>query len=234
MYALAAYTTQFTVARLLGGEVNSTEVKQMPYEEKYRGVLDYMNMLAGFVLPIVEKDLGIQKVAELKAIWQNETKLIRDDASHEEKFKIAYGNWMRNWASAYTFVEANLGEKGIEEFKNEDEYANVESLKRKAGRPALLLLKFMRAVSPSTAFQTLAKQMSYGLQVFTPFSVSELSGNQLALDARPCMVADQTNSGSVCTVGCQQIYPPALEKAFGVRLALNPQGKSCTITVTPT
>jgi hypothetical protein len=223
-----------TVARLLGEEVNSMEVKQMPYEEKYSGVLDYMKMLNGFVLPIVKKDLGVQKAAELETIWQNETKLIRDDASSEEKFEIAYGNWMRNWTSAYNFVEANLGEKGIEEFKREGERANVEMLKRKAGRPALLLLKLMRAVSPSTAFRTLAKQMSYQLQVFTPLTVPELSGNRLVLDAHPCMVADQTNSGAICTVGCQQIYPHALEEPFGVRLALNPQGKNCTITITPT
>jgi hypothetical protein len=205
----------------------------MPYEEKYSSVLDYMKALNGFVLPIVEKDLGVQKAAELKAIWQNETKLIHDDASYEEKFEIAYGNWMRNWTSAYNFVEANLGEKGIQEFKREAERANVEALKRKAGRPALLLLKLMRAVSPSIAFRTLAKQMSYQLQVFTPFTVPELSGNRLVLDAHPCKVADQTNSGAICTVGCQQIYRPALEKSFGVRLAFNPQGKNCTITLTP-
>jgi len=215
-------------------DVNSMEVKQMPYEEKYRGILDEMKMCRGFVLPIVKKDLGVQKAAELEAIWKDETKLIRDDASCEEKFEIVYGNWTRRWTSAYNFVEANLGEKGIEEFKREAERANIEAVKRKAGRPALLLLKLMRAVSPSTAFRTLARQLSYQLQVFTPFTGSELSGNRLVLDAHPCMVADQTNSGALCTVGCQQIYRPVLKETFGVSMAVNPQGKNCTITFTPT
>jgi hypothetical protein len=40
------------------------EMKQMPYEEKYRGILDEMKMCKGFVLPIVEKELGVQKAAE--------------------------------------------------------------------------------------------------------------------------------------------------------------------------
>jgi hypothetical protein len=210
------------------------EVKQMPYEEKYRGILDEMKMCKGFVLPIVEKDPGVQKAAEFETIRKDAMKLIRDDASYEEKFEIAYGNWTRNWTSAYNFVEANLGKKGIEKFKHEAVRANVEELKRKAGRPALLLLKLMRAVSPSTAFRTLAKQLSYQLQMFTPFTGSELSGNRLVLVAHPCMVADQTNSGALCTIGCQQIYPPALEKSFGVRFAVNPQGKNCTLTFTPT
>ncbi len=78
------------------------------------------------------------------------------------------------------------------------------------------------------------KQMSYQLQVFTPFSVPELSCERLVLDAHPCKVAASTDSGVICTVGCQQIYPPALEKPFGVHLALNQKGKNCTITLTPT
>lgn len=215
-----------------GEEVNQiVEVEQMPYEEKYRFVFDYMNMLRGFVLPFVEKELGAKKVAELKAIWESETRPIPDSATPEEKFEVAYGNWTRNWEAAYQFVQTNLGENGIEEFKRTGERANVEELKRRAGGPALFMLRLMRAVSPSAAFRTLAKQLSYQLQGFTPFTVSELSGERVVLEARPCKVADSTSGGAACTVGCQQIYPQALEP-FGVHLSLKPQGRDCTITLT--
>ena len=214
-------------------EVKCTEVKPMPYEERYEGVLAYRDMLYGFVVPIVEKDLGTGKAAELKAIWQGESEPIPENTSPEDKFEIAYRNWTRNWESAYRFVESNLGEKGIDEFRRVASRSNTEKLKREAGRPALFMLRLMRAISPSTAFRTLAKQMSYQLQVFTPLAVQELSGDRLVIDARPCKVADCTNGGVTCTVGCQQIYPPALEP-FGVHLSLNPQGKNCTMTLTRT
>ena len=208
------------------------DTKEMPFEEKNESILDYLNMLHGFVLPIVERRLGVQKVDEIKAIWQNETKPIPESSNAEEKFETAYGNWVRNWESAYNFVKTNLGEKGLEEFKDKAQRANVDKLKQKAGRPALFMLRLIRAVSPSTAFQMLAKMMSYQLQFFTPFEVSELSGERLILDAHPCKVANASDSGASCTVGCQQIYPGALEP-FGVRLTLNPKGRNCTLILTP-
>jgi hypothetical protein len=204
----------------------------MSFKEKYEGVLEYLHLLHGFVLPIVERRLGVQKVDEIKVIWQNETKPIPERSNAEEKFEIAYGNWVRNWESAYNFVQAHLGKKGLEVFKDKAQRANVDKLKQKAGRPALLMLRLIRAVSPATAFRILATTMSYQLQVFTPFKVSELSGERLILDAHPCKVANSTNSGACCTIGCQQIYPNALEP-FGVCLTLNPKGRNCTIILTP-
>jgi hypothetical protein len=205
------------------------EIKEMPYNEKYSGVLSYMKLLDDFVLPLVEKDLGAQKVAELKGIWQNKTQSIREDATYEEKFEIAYGNWLQKWASAFSFVSDNLGERGTESFKHED----VEALKRKNSGPALLLLRLMRAVSPQTAFRMLAKRMSYQLQVFTPFSVSELSGDKLVADAHPCKILDYPESEAFCTVGCQEITLRWLEDQFKVSMTTNRQGKNCTVTITP-
>lgn len=206
------------------------ETKEMPYDEKYSSVLSYTKLLDGFVLPLVEKDLGVQKVAELKEIWQNEAQDIRENATYEEKFEVAYGNWLRKWASSFNFVNANLGEKGTEQFKHDA----VEALKRKASSPALFLLKLVGAVSPPTAFRMLAKQMSYQLQVFTPFSVSELSGDRLVVDAHPCKTLDYPDCGVFCTVGCQGITARWLEEQFKVNMATNPHGKNCTITLTPT
>jgi len=80
------------------------EIKEMPSDEKYSGVLGYMKLLDDNVLSLVEKELGAQKVAELRTIWQNVTQTIREDATYEEKFNIAYGNWVRKYASAFNFV----------------------------------------------------------------------------------------------------------------------------------
>lgn len=205
------------------------EIKEMPYDEKYSGVLSYMKLLDDFVLPLVEKDLGIQKVADLEGIWKNQAQTFREDSSIEQKFEIAYGNWLRKWASAFNFISDNLGEKGIESFTRED----VEALKRKSSSPSLFLLRLIRAVSPQTAFRMFAKQMSYQMQVFTPFSVSELSGDKLVVNAHPCKVLDYPDSKAFCTIGCQKIFTRWFEDQFKVSMATNPQGKNCTVTITP-
>jgi hypothetical protein len=203
------------------------EIKEMPYDEKYSSVLSYIKALDDNVLSLVEKELGAQKVAELGTIWQNGTQTIREDATYEEKFNIAYGNWVRKYSSAFNFVSDNLGENGVEKFKDRA----VEALKRKSSSPALFLLKLMRAVSPQTAFRTFAKQMSYQWQVFTPLSVSELSGNRLVIHTSHCKVLDYADSEVCCTVGCQNVTARWLEDQFKLKMTTNRQGKSCTITI---
>ena len=205
------------------------EVKQMPYEEKYGSVLDYMKLLEDFVLPLVKENLGDQKVEELKRIWQEELKPIPEDASYEEKYEIAYGNWLRNWESAFGFVLKNLGESGAEKFK----HSAVEALKRKNSSPALSLLKVMRVIAPKTAFRTLAQQMTYQMQVFSPLSVPEFTGERLVMNASHCKVLDYPGSEDFCLVGCQSIFPVWMREQLKVNMATNRQGKSCTITLTP-
>ena len=128
------------------------EIKEMPYKEKYSTMLDFTKLVEDFVLPLVEKDLGTQKVSELKSIWQNETQTVRQDMTYEEKYEIALGNWLRKWTSALNFMHDNLGDKGIEEFK----YNDLEALKRKFSGPALYLLELVRTLSRQTAFLTFA------------------------------------------------------------------------------
>jgi hypothetical protein len=205
------------------------EVKQMPYEEKYSGVLGYMKMLEGFTLPLVKENLGDQKVEELKKIWQEELKPVPEDASYEEKNEIAYGNWLRNWQSAYSFVLKNMGESGAEKFK----HAAVEGLIKKNSSPALLMLNFMRAISPGTAFKTLAKQMTYQLQVFSPLSVSELTSQKLVMDTSNCKALNYPDSKDFCLVGCQVISPIWVKEQFKVNMTVNRQGKNCTVSLIP-
>jgi len=83
------------------------EIKEMPYDEKYSSMLSYMKLLDDNVLPLVEKELGAQK-AELRTIWQKGTQTILEDVTYEEKFDIAYGNWVRKYASAFKSSEKLL------------------------------------------------------------------------------------------------------------------------------
>ena len=203
------------------------EIKEMPYDEKYSSMLSYLKLLDDNVLSFVEKELGAQKVAELGTIWQNGTQTIREDATYEEKYNIAYGNWVRKYSSAFNFVSDNLGENGVEKFKD----MSVEAMKRKSSGPALFLLKLMRAVSPQTAFRTFAKQMSYQWQVITPLSVSELSGNRLVVHTSHCKVLDYADCEVCCTVSCQNVTARWLEDQFKLKMTTNRQGKSCTTTI---
>lgn len=203
------------------------EIKEMPYDEKYSIVLSYLKLLDDNVLSFVEKELGAQKVAELGTIWQNGTQTFREDATYEEEFNIAYGNWARKYASAFNFVSDNLGENGVEKFKE----MSVEALKRRSSGPAIYLLKLMRAVSPQTAFRTFAKQMAYQWQVFTPLSVSELFGNRLVVQASHCKVLDYADCEVCCTVSCQDVTARWLEDQFNLKMTPNRQDKSCTITI---
>jgi hypothetical protein len=64
--------------------------KEMPYGEKYRSVLDYTKLLEDFVLPPVKDELGDEKLAELKTIWEKEREPIPKSASEEDKYEAAY------------------------------------------------------------------------------------------------------------------------------------------------
>jgi hypothetical protein len=203
------------------------EIKEMPFDEKYSIMLGYLKLLDDVVLPFVEKELGAQKVAELEKVWQNRTQTIREDAAYEEKFDTAYGNWVRKYASAFNLVSDSLGEDGAEKFKR----TAVESMKRRSSGPSMFLLKLMRAVAPQTAFRTFAKQMSYQWQVFTPLSVSELSGDRLVAHTSHCEVLDYPDSEVCCKISCQDVTARWLEDQFKLKMTTNRQGKSCTITI---
>ena len=203
------------------------EIKEMPYDEKYSSMLSYLKLLDENALSFVEKELGAQKVAELRTIWQKGTQTVHEDATYEEKFNVGYGNWVRKYVSAFNFVSDNLGEDGVEKFKD----MSVEAMKRKSSGLSLFLLRLMRAVSPQTAFRTFAKQMSYQWQVFTPLSVSELSGNRLVAHASPCKIFDYPDSEVCCTVSCQNVSARWLEDQFKTKMTTNRQGKNCTITI---
>ena len=90
------------------------KVKEMPYSEKYANVLDDMKLADTFVPYFIQKHLGDQAVAELQRIWRQGIKPIPEDASYEEKYEIAYGNWIWHGKSTFSFIRGQLGEDGIE------------------------------------------------------------------------------------------------------------------------
>ena len=205
------------------------KLKEMPYEEKYAKLTDNLKVDETFILPLVQKHLGDQAVAEIKRTWQEGAKPIPEGASFEEKYEIAYGNWIWMAKSAYSFIRGQMGEEGIKKF----ERAEVETLKRENAGPALFLLGLVRVFSPGSAFTMTAKQMAYQLQWLTPFSVSELTRDRAVMNISRCKILDFPETEDMCLVGCQSTYPTWVAEQFKVKMEFERQGNSCTCTLTP-
>jgi hypothetical protein len=203
------------------------KIKEMPYSEKYTIMLDNINDT--FVPSFVREHLGDQAVVELQRIWREGVKPIPENASSEEKYEIAYGNWSWMTKSNFSFIRKQLGEDGIEQFKR----ARVEAFKRKNASPALFLLRLVRALSPSSAFKMTANQMTYKLQWLTPFSVSELTPHRVVYNIPRCKILDFPDSEDTCVIGCQSIYPIWVAEQFNVKMGFKREGNSCTCTLTP-
>jgi hypothetical protein len=205
------------------------KVKEMPYEEKYRMVIDNLKYHETSIQPLVGKLFGDQAAAELKRMSQEGIKPIPEGASFEEKYEIAYGNWVWSGKSVYRLIRKKRGEEGIKEF----ERPNVEALKRKNASPALFLLGFIRVFSPSLAFTMTAAKMAYQLQWLSPFSVSELTKNRAVLNIPHCKILDFPETEDFCLVACQRTYPMWVAEQFKVSMKMNRQGNSCTGILAP-
>ena len=206
------------------------QIKEMSYDEKYKSILDAADTLEGTALPIVKQELGNEKLAELKSIWQKQSENIPEGASFEEKYEIAFRNFLRNWQSAYTFINDQLGKGGTEKFEN----ALVKENERKSAGASLSMFKFIRAIAPQTAFRTFGKQIAYKLQALTPLSVRELTGKRMVMDVSHCKFLDVEGCNDPCRVACMEVSPEWLKEQFNVKMSLEPkEGKSCTITLSP-
>jgi hypothetical protein len=205
------------------------KIKEMPYSEKYALVQKNIKFDEGYVPSFIQRHLGDEAVAELQNIWQEGIKPIPENASDEEKYEIAYGNWISIAKSVFKFIRERLGEDGIEKFKR----AEVEALIRDNAGPALFMLKLVRAISPGTAFSMIAKQMSYQFQWITPYSVSELTRHRAVFDIPSCKILDFPDNDDLCFIGCQSIYPMWVAEQFKVDMKFDRQGNSCTCTLAP-
>jgi hypothetical protein len=205
------------------------EVKQISNEKKHDAILNYMKLTESYVIPLIRENLGEQKVEELQKIWREEQKPIPKDTSSEEKYETAFSNWLRKWESSYDFVRKNLGEKCTEKFKR----LAIEAIKKDIPSSAVYFLGFMKMISPKSAFKVVAKQVMNQTQVFTPFSVTELTTNRLVLDIPHCKILDYPCDEDFCVVGCQEIITAPLRDLLKVNMTMNRQGKNCSATCTP-
>jgi hypothetical protein len=205
------------------------KVKEMPYSEKYAKVIDNMKFDETFILPFVQKHLGDQAGAEIRKTWQEGMKSIPAGGSFEEKYEVAYANWIWLAKNIYSFIRKRMGEEGLKKF----ERAEVEGLIKKNANPALFMLKVIRAFSSSTAFGMTAKQMAYQLQWLTPYSVPEITHTKAVLDIPRCKILDFPDTEDICFVGCQSTYPKWVAEQFKVEMKFNRQGNSCTGTLAP-
>lgn len=204
-------------------------VKEMPFSEKYAKVTDNMKFDESFILPFVKKYSGDQVVSELKGIWQKGFKPIPEGASFEEKYEVAYGNWIWLAKNIYPFIRKEMGEDGLKKFED----AEVKALIKKNASPALLPLKIIRLFSPSTAFAMTCKQMGYQFQWLTPFSMPELTRDKAVLDVPRCKILDFPETDDMCLIGCQSTYPMWMAEQFRISMKWNRQGNSCTGVLAP-
>jgi hypothetical protein len=204
------------------------KVKEMSYFEKFEGILDFAKLVEGFAPDLVRNELGKEKVEELRSIWETKRELIPKDASDKEKYEVAYRNFMNSWVNANKFMGEHQGDAGTAKFMQ----AAISAWKTKYARSAPLL-RVEWALSPKSAFRVLAKKLAYQLQVFSPFSVAELTENRLVLSVTPCKILTDQNGGSFCTMACQNIIPSWLQAQFNVKMNLKRQGANCTAIFEP-
>ena len=204
------------------------EIKEMPYQEKYDEILKYIDVTESFAIPLVKEELGKEKVKELQDLWKKESEPIPECASNKERYEIAYSNFMRNWVSAHNFMRENLGEYGVKKFMS----AAIEGWKRRYSSDALLL-KIVGSVTRKTAFHTLAKELAYKLQVFSPFVVSELDGNHMILTVHPCKIPEMPEGPDFCSMACQNIIPVWLSKQFNINMNSTKHGADCRVVFEP-
>ncbi|MFC1905659.1 hypothetical protein ACFLXL_02490 [Chloroflexota bacterium] len=160
-------------------------------------VIDNLRYHEISIQTLVGKLFGDQIAAELKMMSQEGIKPVPEVASFEEKYEVAYGNWIWAGKSVYKIIRKHTGEEGIEKF----ERADVEALKQKNAGPALFLLGFVRLFSPGLAFTMTAGKMAYQLQWLSPYSVSELTKNRAVLNMPRCKILDFPETEDMCLVG---------------------------------
>ena len=202
--------------------------REMPYSEKLEGILEYKKLVEGFAPQLVNSELGGEKVTELYSLWKKESEPIPTDASDQDKYEVAYRNFLQNWITANRFMTENQGDDGNKKFMN----VAIKAWKQKHAGSANRL-RLMGGVSSKAAFRALADQLAYHLQIFSPFSVSELNENRLVLNLAQCKIMEVRKRNDFCLMACQNIIPVWLEEQFNVKMDLNPQGASCTVNITP-
>ncbi len=204
------------------------DILEMPYSEKLASTLDYQRLVEGFTFKLVNSKLGKEKSDELHALWEKESVPIPDGASDKDKYEVAHRNLLQNWVTAHDFMALHKGEEGSRDFM----VAAISAWEGKHASSALKL-RIVGGVSRKAAFRALAKQLAYQLQMFSPFTVTELSDDRMVLNVAPCKIMDVRSRNDFCLMACQNIIPRWLEKQFKVQMTPDHQGTNCIMTFTP-
>jgi hypothetical protein len=203
------------------------DVKEMPYHEKYNGILELIKLLKGFAPKFVNEELGQAKADELLKIWAQESEPIPSDTPFNDKYNIAHRNFLQNWITALNFVN--------EHHVDPDKYMKVaiDAWGRKYASSSLGLKIFRRFSSGEAAFEALAKRLAYSLQIFGPFTVSELNQKRMVLTLTPCKIRTVRGRDDFCLAACQNIIPAWLERQFNVKTNHRRDGNNCSVTIEP-
>lgn len=201
--------------------------KEMPYSVKYKMAQDNIAFFKSILPPFIKENMGDQAVIEHENVLNEGVKSIPENATIEDKYEIAYANWIWMAKNNFSFIRNKMGEDGIKKLKRHE----ADELKRKNAGPAVSFLNLIRTIAPGYAFVMTNKEFSYQLQWITPFKVIELNKNKAIFDIPRCKVLDFQDTEDICSVGCQEIYPMWVAEQFKFKMAFNRKGKSCTCIV---
>ena len=204
-------------------------VKEMPAAEKYAAMSDNIALFGRFMPAFVADRLGDQAVSELRQAWHAGLQSVPEGASLDEKYEIAYGNWVWMGKCNLAFVREKLGEDGLEALVS----AEAEALKQANAGVDVLLLGLIRAFAPGRAFEMLAKDFAYKMQWVSPLSVTELSRERAVINFPRCKIVEFPDTDDACYIGCQKAYPRWVAEQFKARLTFDRQDTQCTCTLTP-
>jgi hypothetical protein len=203
------------------------EIRQMTFNEKLRNIQKYEKNIRSYTKSLVKDKLGKERLEELETVWNKNSKTIPPNAKDEEKYEVAYKNYLQTYVIGEHFMAKCQGHFGVAEFNR----AAINSMRKTGTTSSNVLAKTMMAVTPKTSFQTIAKELAYRLQVFSPFTVDQLDENQMVLTLTPCKIA--SNSRDFCNVACQNVIRIWLEAQFNINMVSTIQGPNCTVKITP-
>jgi hypothetical protein len=204
------------------------DVKEMPSHEKYRAMLDLIDLVRDFAPKFVKNELGQAAADELLEKWAKESLPIPRELTYETKYDLAHRNFLQNWITALNFV-ADHKEASTDDYMK----VAIDAWVRKESSSSLGLKIFRSISSSEAAFEALATGLAYKLQIFTPYTVTELNKSRMVFEMAPCKMREIRGSDDFCLAACQNIIPSWLSKQFNVGMQHKRNGNNCTVSFQP-
>ena len=150
------------------------------------------------------------------------------EASDEDKYEVAYRNFLIKWVTANNLMRKYEGEAGTSKYM----VAAIAGWKKQYSNTSLML-RIMGAISSKIAFQKLARGLAYSLQVFSPFTVTNLEEKKMTLSVNPCKITGLPMGNDFCVMACQNIIPVWLGAQFKVKMVSHRKGQTASSTLHP-